>query len=163
MANLYDINERYKNLEMLLNDPEIPIEVIQSALEEVAQEFEDKADNIVRFIKSLEGDCKAIKEEEVRLASRRRVLENKITGLKKYLEEAMNFNGRTTFKTPYFSYNIQNNPPALDISSEDNIPAEFVTYETVKHIDKKGLLKAIKDGLEVDGCSIRVGKSLRIR
>ena len=70
----------------LLENPEVPAEIIQSAIEEVEGNFEDKAENIIKLIKSVEGDIKTYKEEELRLSTRRKTLENKVANLKEYLE-----------------------------------------------------------------------------
>ena len=56
MANLYEITERYNNLLDLLDNEEITQDILNNALNEVQDEFNEKALNIVKFIKNLESD-----------------------------------------------------------------------------------------------------------
>lgn len=161
---LFDISERYLNIEELLNNPDIPEEVLVEALNSINEEFSAKADNIVKFIKIVEGDCEVLKKEEARLAGKRRTLENKSKRMKQYLEDNMRLIGNTKFKTTLFSYNIQSNPPSLEIKNEDLIPDTYKTIETVVKIDKKQLLKDIKEGLDLkDAVELKNSSSLRIR
>lgn len=164
-VSLFNISERYLNIEDLLNNPDIPEEMLVEALDSIKDEFYDKADNIVRFIKATEGDCDTLKKEEVRLSERRKALENKSKRMKQYLEDNMRLTGNMKFKTPYFSFNIQNNTPSIEIKNEDLIPDAYKTVETTIKIDKKQLLKDIKDGLEIDNniAEIKQSSSLRIR
>ena len=74
-VSLFDISERYLNIAELLDNPDIPEEMLVEALDEIKEEFTAKADNVVRFIKSIEGDCETLKKEEKRLSEKRKALE----------------------------------------------------------------------------------------
>lgn len=163
MAKFYDISERYKNLMELLENPDIEFELIQDALNSIDDEFNDKADNIARLMRDINYDIDAIKSEEKRLADRRKSLENRYKNLKEYLEANMIAVNKTKFKTVFFSYNIQKNPPSLDVLDENAIPEEYMKVEVVKTIDKKGLLAELKSGKAINGCAIKQSESLRIR
>ena len=163
MATFYDISERYNNLLDLLNNPEVEFSLIESALNEVNEEFNDKADNIARLIRDINYDVDALKSEEKRLAERRKALENRQRSLKDYLENNMRSVGKDKFKTTFFSYNIQNNPPSLEVLDETLIPDSFIKVEEVRNIDKKALLAELKNGNEISGCQLKIGQSLRIR
>ncbi|MCV2528163.1 siphovirus Gp157 family protein, partial [Melissococcus plutonius] len=63
----------------------------------------------------------------------------------------------TKFRTPLFSFGIQNNTPKVEITDESLIPEEFIKTET--KIDKK----AIKAVGNVPGVKIVQTESLRIR
>ncbi len=52
---LYELTQNYLNLLDLLENPEIPKEVVESAIAEIQGDFEDKAENIVKLIKSIEA------------------------------------------------------------------------------------------------------------
>lgn len=71
MANLYEITERYNNLLELLDNEEITQDILNSALNEVQDEFNEKALNIVKFIKNLESDFKGLDAEEKRLKAKK--------------------------------------------------------------------------------------------
>ena len=163
MSKLYEITARYKTLETLLEDENIEIEQIKEALDLVEEEITEKADNIARFIKSLEADEKAIKKEEKRLYDRRKGVENKRKSLKKYLYMELENAGIRKVKSTLFNIGIQNNPPSVNIIDQDKISAEYITTEIIKKIDKRAILEKLKNGEVVEGAEIRQGQSLRIR
>lgn len=162
MSKLYELSQNYNNLLELLDNQDIPQEVVTEALNQVGEEIEVKAENIAKLIKTLEVDINGFKEEEKRLADRRKSLENKVKCLKTYLEDTMKATGKTKFKGQLFSFNIQKNAPSLNIEAEDNIPKNFY-IEQAPVLDKKSLLAEIKQGLEVTGVTIKQTESLRIR
>lgn len=163
MSTLYDITSRYNNIAELLDNPDVPMEAIEEALSSISDEFNEKADNIARFIKDLNATALSIKEEETRLANRRRSFENRANGLKEYLESNMKAMNIKKVKTNFFTFNIQANPSSVEIIDESVIPEEFKTTETVVKIDKKAILKALKEEAEIDGVKIKQTEGLRIR
>lgn len=159
---LYELAENYLNLQELLENDEIDQEIITKALDEVGGELEDKAENIAKLIKTLEVDVNGYKSEEKRLSDKRKSLENRIKSLKEYLDSAMKITGKKKFKGQLFSFNIQKNPPSVNITEQSLIPKEyFIEQEPV--LDKKSLLSDLKDGKEIPGAEIKQTESLRIR
>ena len=153
---LYELTQNYLNLQELLENPEIPAEMIETAL------IEDKAENIAKLIKTLEADVSGFKAEEKRLADRRKSLENRVTGLKNYIDNSMKVTGKNKFKGQLFSFSIQKNPPSLNVEDEKLIPEEY-WIEQAPVLDKKTLLAALKSGEEIPGVSIKQTESLIIR
>jgi uncharacterized protein YoxC len=159
---LYELTQNYLNLQVLLEDETIGEDVINKALNEVDGEIEDKAENIAILIKNLESDAEGTKKEEDRLAVKRAALENRVKGLKIYLETTMRAVNKLKFKTKLFSFNIQNNAPSVEVTDEKSIPKEYFVEQDPK-LDRKALLAALKDGKEIQGATIKQTKSLRIR
>ena len=126
---LYELTENYRNLQELLDNPEIDQELITKALDEVGEQLEEKAENIAKLIKTLEVEVNGYKTEEKRLADRRKTLENRITGLKSYIDATMKATGKKRFKGQLFSFNIQKNPPSVKITDNTLIPKEY--YHTI--------------------------------
>ena len=155
---LYELSENYLKVLEMAEDGE---DNLLDTLESIEYEIEDKAENIAKILKSLEGNQAALKVEEERLYAKRKSMENKSKELKAYLEEQMIKTGKTKFKTELFSFGIQKNAPSLDVTSEKNIPEEFYVIE--RKLQRTELLKAVKDGLEIDGVGIKQSESLRIR
>lgn len=160
MATLYELSDRYQNLleiaEMLDQDQ------LEEALSSVDDEIENKADGYAKVIKELESQESAIKEEIKRLSERKSAIGNNIQRMKESLQDQMLLMNKRKIKTPFFSFNIQNNPPSLSVLDESHIPKRFYEEQDPK-LNKRELLKALKSGEELEGVEIKQGESLRIR
>ena len=157
--NLYELTESYLKLQQKIEDGG---EGLEDTLESITDAIEEKADGYGKVIKNIEAQIEAIKNEEKRLADRRKSLESNVKRLKDSLYESMKLTKTKRIKSELFTFNIQNNPPSLNIENEDAIPFEYYQPQAPK-LDKKELLNAIKNGLEIEGVSIKQGESLRIR
>lgn len=159
---LYEISQRYRNLEELLDNPDIPRGAVQDSLNEIGEEFETKAENIAKLIKNMDGDIEILKSEEKRLSSKRKAIENNQKRLKDYLDAEMKATGKTLIKGTIFKLAIQKNAPSVNVIDEKLIPESYwVEQEPV--LDKKTLLVALKNGEEIPGVEIKQTESLRIR
>ena len=163
MTKLYDLAADYAKVKELLENEDIEPEIMQDTLESIEGAMEVKAKNIAILVQGLGSDASIIKAEEQRLAQRRKAIENKQKWLKDYLKSQMEYAGIDRFKTPTHTIALQNNPPALHITDEKKIPAEYQVLVPERwEIDKKAVKDALKDG-EVPGAELVVGRSLRIR
>ena len=161
MAKLYELSTGYKNIEYLLENGE-DSEELAAVLNSLDAEIEDKAENIAKLIKNYEADIEAFKEEEKRIAERRRTLENDVKRLKEYLFNNMKLTGKTKFKKGTFSFNIAKNPPSVEIVNQDIISSDYKTYTEV--LDRKAILQDLKNGKDVQGAILKDdNESLRIR
>ena len=154
---LYEITEAYNSL----LDADLDEEAIEQSLKVIDDEFDTKIENTVKVIKNAEADIKALREEEKRLASKRRTLESKIDYLKKNIFVSMQTVNSRKIETPLFNVAIQKNPKKLIVKSERNVPDEFIKVS--KSIDKAKLKDAIEDGLSVDYAELVQEEGLRIR
>jgi hypothetical protein len=134
---------------------------LTDTLEAIEESIQDKSENIVKLIRNWESDIFAIREEEKRLADRRKSLENKTSFLKEYLQYNLEQAGMDKIKRPTFSLSIQNNPPSCEVLDESLIPSHYMIPQY--KVDKKSLLSVLKEGQEVPGVTIKQSKSLRIR
>ena len=154
---LYELTEIYLNLK----DMDIEEEDLNSALENIDDEIETKADNIAKVLRDFDGDIEALKSEEERLAKKRKAIENRQKQLKEYLQNAMLVLDKRKFKTDLFSFNIQKNAPSLKILDESKIPEDY--YKIEKKLNKNDLKEAVKNGLFEDAAELVQTESLRIR
>lgn len=157
--NLYKLTESYLKLQQKIEDGG---EGLEDTLESITDAIEEKADGYGKIIKNIEAQIEAIKNEEKRLSDRRKSLESSVKRLKDSLYESMKLTETKRIKSELFTFNIQNNPPSLNIENEDAIPFEYYQPQAPK-LDKRELLNAVKNGLEIEGVSIKQGESLRIR
>lgn len=160
---LYELTEMYQNIWDLVGDDEVDLDSLEKALSSIEDNIEAKAENTAKLIKGIEGDISILKEEENRLAKKRRTLENKQKNIKKYLEMQFKVMEINKIKTPLFTVSLQKNPPSIEIINEDLIPEQFKNAVTTISVAKKDLLEAIKDGQTIEGAKIKQGESLRIR
>jgi replicative superfamily II helicase len=157
---LYELAKNYVQLMEMAE--EFDSDALVDTLESLQDAIEDKAENIAKFIKNLEADAKIIKEEEQRLAERRRAIETKVDKLKTYLQEQLEIAGLQKVKCPTITVSIQNNPPSVEVVDETAIPSDFLIPQPAK-IDKKSILERLKNGEEVPGVVLKQTKGVRIR
>ena len=160
---LYELTEMYQNVWNLIEDEDVDIESLEMALNQIEENIELKAEGMAKLIKSIDGDVAALKEEENRLAKKRKTLENKQKNIKTYLEYQLIGMGIDKVKTPLFTVALQNNPPSVRFIDEALIPEQYKVRTELVSIPKKLILDDIKEGKEVAGCELVQGKSLRIR
>jgi hypothetical protein len=107
-------------------------------------------------MKCLEADIKAFKEEENRIAKRRKTIENKFEGLKEYLRNTLVNAGIDKVTTGTFKVRVQNSNPSVNVYSEEKIPNEYKIPQPAK-VDKKQILDTLKNGGLVDGAELVTG------
>jgi hypothetical protein len=159
-VKLYEISQNY--LQLLDMADQMDQEVFLDTLASIEEVLEDKVEHVAKFIRSLEADVEILKSEEKRLADKRKILENKITGVKEYLQHEMEFAGIDKVKRATVTVSIQANPPSVDVLDESLIPSDYMIPVAPK-LDKKSILQALKDGNEVPGCEIIQKRGIRIR
>lgn len=159
--NLFELTENYVKFFTMLEEADEITEELEEMANNLNIAIEEKSDNYVKMIKNLDADVEAYKNQEKIFNKKRKTAENKISWLKKNLQASMEQTGRKKVKTELFTISIQKNTPALDITSEDNIGDEY--YKVERTLNKKDLLKDIKEGLIIDGVGIKQTESLRIR
>lgn len=161
MSALYELTENYNNLLELLDRDDIDQQVIQDALNSVAEDIDTKADNIVKLIKSLKAEETALKAEIDNLTARKKAAESKQDRLKQYLADQMAIVGRDKIGKLHQA-RLQNNPPSVAIENEQAIPKDYWLQQEPK-LDKQTILKLLKAGQEVAGAKLVQGQSLRVR
>lgn len=160
---LRDLTAEWLTVYEMLEDPEADLQAIADTLEGIEGEIEAKADNYAVIINELKADAEKIRNEEKRLADRRRALENRVEYLKSTLEGAMLATGKLKFKTPFYSFCIQKNPPTVIIDDAEKIPPEYLLW-VEPTINKKQLLVDIRSGKDLSGAAHLVQtEGLRIR
>jgi hypothetical protein len=148
----------------VLNDEDINPQALVDTLDGITGEIADKVPNIVTLIRTWESEAKACKEEEDRLAARRKALENRSARSKAYMQECMERIGTDKIKTPLVTVAIQNNPKKVEIIDQTVIPASFLVIIPERYdVDKAMVKDALEAGEEIPGARLVQGRSLRIR
>lgn len=155
--NLYELTEAYQNIQQLIIEGRDDLDDVLAQLDDA---IDQKAEGYGRVIRNLEAQVKALREEEKRLADKRRSIENNIKRLKDNLQESMLTNDKRRIETPLFTFRIQKNAPSVRIVDEDLIPKRFYAEQAPK-LMRKELTKALKEK-EIPGAELQQTESLRI-
>lgn len=159
--NLFELTENYVKFFTEFENADEVTEEMQEMADNLNVEIEEKCDNYAKMIRNLEADIEDFKNQEKIFNEKRKSAENKVKWLKQNLQASMELQNRKKVKTDLFSFNIQKNTPSLEITNEKNIDDSYYRVERI--LNKKELLKDIKEGLIVDGVEIKQTESLRIR
>lgn len=159
--NLYELTAVYQRLQDQIEAGED----YDGILAVIGDELEAKADGYARVIRNMEAEAKALKDEEKRLAEKRKVCESAVERLKQNLFESMKITGKEKFKTDLFTFSIQKNGGAIPVIV--HVPTEDLPDDLVI-ISEKPDLKAIQKYIEDTGDLTYAhfgerGESLRIK
>jgi predicted nuclease with TOPRIM domain len=157
--NLYELSSAYQQIQNMIEDGQ---DGLSDTLESLNDAIEDKAVGYAKVMRNLEAQAKAIKDEEMRLAERRKSLESNVKRLKESLEQSMLYVDKKRIKTELFTFNIQKNPPSVDVLNDSLIPNTYLIPQDPV-INKKAILADLKNGVKVPGVEIKQSEGLRIR
>ena len=163
--SLYEIDSRIKGIiDGLYDSVDENGEVGEVDLTELLQLQEDrktKLENIALYIKNLDAEAKAIKEEEEKLTKRRKSIENKADRLRALIIASMKEAGDDKLETARCKAKIKDNEQT-EIIDLEQIPEEFISIKTEKKPDKTAIKKAIKAGQTVAGAQIIINTTIKI-
>lgn len=164
MANIYDLTSGIQMLWDLMDQGELDDDTLIDAMENSQEELNIKLENYCKFIKNLEADIAGLKEEEKRLAARRKTMENTIERAKAAMQWAMNAAGEKKVKGNLFTISLQANPEKVVLETEDVnlIPSHYVRYKEPE-IDKAKVKEDLKAGVELAFAHLEKTEGVRIR
>lgn len=146
MANIYELSNEFKTLWALMDEGIIDDEALAGAFDVARDDLADKLEGYCKFIKNLESDIAGLKDEEKRLATRRKTYENTIERAKKAMRDAMLNAGEKKLPCGSFTVSVQSNPPrvVLDEQYLENIPERYLVQQEPT-INKKAMLEDLKN------------------
>lgn len=159
MATLYEIEQ-----EILSCIDEESGEVIDfEKLDALALERDRKLENIALWVKNLEADAKAYKEEKDSFEQKRKAAETRANSLKAYLASYL---AGTSFKTQKINISFRSSKAAevydLDALMRYDDCDSFLKYKDPEP-DKTAIKKAIDEGIELPGCRIVENSNIQIK
>jgi len=165
MTALYELAAEYRADAEKLADMDLDEQTLADTLEGLSGELEVKAQNVIMFTRNLEATAAAIKEAEAQMAARRKALENRAAGLRRYVLENMQFAGIQKIECPFFKLSIRDNPAAVDIYEPGLIPAQYMKQPEPPPPapDKTAIKAAITAGTDVPGARLTKGTRLDIK
>lgn len=157
MPKLYELSEQYRKFNEYVENgldnedlTEDDLELFIDTLDGIKDAIESKIENIVKFMKNIEGDVNAYKAEEQRLAKRRKYLENKIDGLKTYISQTLTNANIKKVNAGNFTVKFQKSPASVEVLHEGSVPEQYREPQPDK-IKKKEILADLKLGKVVSG------------
>ena len=160
--SLYQITNAFP---VLMESEEITPEDKAKIEEELTMLLQQKSQNIIGYTKNIELTINAMKEEEDRIASNRKTLENKLARFKQYVKECMENNGITKIETGLGTLSIAKSPVSVEIVNEEAIPNDFKQEIVTVKVDKTKIKENFKETGEIpDGVNIiTTNTNLRIK
>ncbi len=163
---LYELACDYKALMQAIDDDELPEECIVDTLEAITGEIEVKADNIACMLKNIEADIKALKEEETKLAIRRKTKERMYERLKQYLsftlqtlsiDKVETSRNKITFRK---SESVEVDETFIKWAQEHR---EDLLKYSEPTANKDEIKKLLKDGAEIVGAQLISKRNIQIK
>jgi hypothetical protein len=133
--------------------------------EELTTLLQKKSNSVIAYSKNIELAIKAMKEEETRISTNRKTLENRLEQFKKYVKECMEGNGINKIETDLGTLSIARSPISIEIVNEEEIPDEYKEVIFTTKVDKKKIAEAFKStGELIEGVEIHTDNTnLRIK
>jgi len=157
---LYEIADEYRKI---LDDNlgDVTDEDVAAELEKLDVAFEFKVDNTTKYIANLKAESAALKEEETRLALRRKAADKRVESMRGYLKMCMEAAGKTKVKTTLFSLYFSKNQSVV-VTDMSQLPAGLIRQADPEP-NKSAIRDALRRGETVPGAMLRDSESLTIR
>ena len=153
---LYEIAKELENFEFEIDEETGEI-INMEKLDEITLARDEKIENIALWIKNLDAEASAIREEEKNLAERRRSKEKKVESLKKYLSLVLEGEKFESARAK-ISYRKSEIVVADDLLV---IPEKYWRVKT--ELDKTAVKTAIRGGNVVEGCHLEENRTMQIK
>src|SRR5271167_2965305 len=162
---LFEITSQYRALLALEDSEDIPPEVIRDTLEGIEGDFQEKTIAVAKFILSLESSAEAIIYAAEAMLNRGRRLNKRAESIRHYLLLQFQLvDWRKKIEAPDIVISRRNNPVAVQISSETEVPENFWVQPDPppKRLDKKAIKEALQSGTDVPGAYLESGERVSI-
>lgn len=129
-------------------------------LRELQIKREDKINNTVYFMKNTEAMIKALKDEEKILADRRKVLENKVSRIKGFLNRFLEVGKK--LETARFKIGWRKSE-TVEVIDSSFLSSKYANREVTIKPDKKAIKQALKAGILINGVELKVNNNLQVK
>lgn len=162
-GTLYEITESYlKALDDIQIDEETGEILNAEEIDQLTDDLNQKTDSVGRYIKNLDAFTTALKEEEAKLAQRRKIAEKKLDYLKQLLTSCMDASGRDKYESATVKISFRKSTQ-VNIFDEKALPEAFVTEVITTKADKTAIKKAIQSGVVVTGAELLENRNIQIK
>lgn len=154
MASLYEID----NAILECVDTETGEILDAERLNELQIERESKIESVALWYKNLLSDAQAYKAEKESFAEKEKVAKNKAESIKKYLDNALQ---GESFKTTKVAVSFRKSEQ-VNIEDGTELPEEYLRFKEPEP-DKTKIKQALKEGINVSGCSLVENQNIQIK
>lgn len=135
-------------------------DAVGDTLDALNEAIEAKAEDVASFIFSLQADSAALKQEEQRLAERRRLNDAKIERMKAYLHDMLEDAQIDRVKGLKYTIGFRKSEKVA-VTDVDALPERFLRIKREPNLT--ALKEALKAGQAFEGVSITTNRNLSIR
>ena len=158
---LYQISDAIRQaLDHIELDEETGEILSADELHAVEAEAAEKIEATALYLRELDAEAKAAKEEADRMLARVKSMQKRSDYLKATLLDALHATGKV--KTVRVSVSIRTTQ-AVEVSEGANLPEAYTTVKTTVSPNKVAIKQALLDGVEVPGCELIERESVSIR
>ena len=156
MASLYTLTNEFLQVAAQLEEMELDQDTITDTLESLQLPIEEKAENIIKFVKNIEAMAEARKSESKRLAELAATDLKRAERLLSYLDDSLRMLGKKKLTAGVFEVGYRKGVEVVEVD-EERLPQEYwITPEpTPKPIGKPELKKLLKEGKEIPGVTLK--------
>ena len=169
MTSLYQLSESKLQALQIIDDminegcSDAEMQEAYSLLNQLDENFQEKAVNVAMYVRNLETESAAIAEAEKAMSARKKALNNKADRLKSYLLSEMQRTQTNQIKCPYFVLSLRKTPASVRIAPNAVIPDFLLAPPKPQEADKRAIKEAIEKGLVIEGVTLESGETLSIK
>jgi len=160
MDSIIKISQRYNAVMALADDDSVPQEDVNNALLTLDDELQEKGENCIKYLDSLQDNIDAAKANKKKLDAYIKALENRKKRVEKACIYALDTLQVKSIMTGWGEMKVKKNPPSVIIDDLTQIPTQYQRQKIQVDIDKVAIKAAIKAGEEVPGAHLEQGTSL---
>lgn len=161
---LYELANEYVEALEVLDDPDLPEEVVRDTLEALQGGIAEKGRAVAAYSLNLSVEIEALKAHEKRVAAKRKTLESREEWLREYLKHNMEKCGITEIKAldGTFTAKLGKGRPSVVIDDESLFADDSPFVKWTRSVSKTAIGEALKAGEDVPGARLETKPSLRI-
>lgn len=161
--NLFELGQQYQ---ALADCEDLDSTVLADTLDSIEDTWKDKANNIAKWIESLDSDIDWLTKKKRSISDELTYRKNLRNNLMAYLTGAIDERGLKEVHTDDFILRPRNYKQRTVIDDEDKVPTEYRNYEKYQgmfDVKKADVYKALKDGKQIPGAHLEPNRKVIIR
>ena len=169
MTSLYQLSETKLAALQIIDDmmnegcSDDEMQEAYALLNQLDENFNEKAINVAMYARNLEAEADAISEATKEMVKRYRALSAKADRLRNYLLSEMQRTQTKQIKCPYFVLSLRKTPASVRIASNAVIPEFLLAPPKPQEADKRAIKEAIEKGFIIEGITLESGETLSIK